>query len=125
MSRLAVDDDVHEAERRAGKEIRHRAVVGDELQVHRIREARLDLTSVGVRRRVAVDLNIGPHLVRTGIAEPHQRVRIADRQLLEQQSVDGAEERRVGADAQGQRQHDDRRPAFFLQQHARGESKIS
>ena len=38
--RLAVDDDVHPAIRRAGEQVAHRAVVGDELLIHRVRERR-------------------------------------------------------------------------------------
>ena len=38
--RLAVDDDVDAAERRAREQIRHRLVVGHELLEHRVRERR-------------------------------------------------------------------------------------
>ena len=99
-------------------------VVGDELQVHRVREGGLDLAPARVRRREAVDEDIGPHLIGTRISESDERVRIADRQLLEQQPVDRAEQRGVGADAEREGDEDDGGPALGPQEHARGEAKI-
>ena len=123
--RLAVDDHVDIADRRAGKEVRHRLVGLDELPVHRVRERGVDSAAEGVGRREAVDECVGSHLVGPGRRESNERVRIADGQRPEQQPVHGREKSGVGANAKGQRDEDDGRPALRLQHHACGESKIS
>ena len=122
---LAVDDHVDIADRRAGKEVRHRLVGLDELPVHRVRERGVDPAAAGIWRREAVDECVGPHLVGPGRPEANERVRISDGQRPEQQPVHGREESGVGANAKGKRDEDNGRPALRLQHHACGESKIS
>ena len=122
---LAVDHEIDVADRRKGEEIRQRAVVVDELPVHGVRERGIDTAAVRILRRKAVDEGIGPHLVAAHRAQSNQPVGVGDWHLPEQQAVHRAEQRGVGADAERQRDKDDRRPAPGLQHHPRGESKVS
>ena len=72
-----------------------------------------------VERRPAVDIR---RLLETegvrDLPHLHQPIRVADRQRAQQQIVDEAEERRVGADAERERQRDHGGERRTLQQHA-------
>ena len=72
-----------------------------------------------VERRPAVDIS---RLLETegvrDLPHLHQPIGVADRQRAQQQIVDEAEERRVGADAERQRQRDHGGERRTLQQHA-------
>ena len=122
--RLAVDHRADPAERRKRHQFAHRLVVGEELLIHRIGERRPDVLAVLALVRVAVVARAGDHVVAAAPAEAHQRARVLDGDLRQQQRVDAAENRRVGADAQGQREDDDGRPALGMEQHARRVAKI-
>src|SRR5262249_20958548 len=56
--------------------------------------------------------------VRRAFLDSHQPVRLRIRQRFEQHRVDDAEDRRIGADPQGQREHRDGRNHLPLEQHS-------
>ena len=122
--RLPIDDDVHAAERRAGHQVRHRLVVGDELLIHRVGERRAHVLAIGRLVQEAVAARARDHVVAPGVAEANELLGLLDGQGGQQPGVHGAENRGVGADAERERQHDDGRPASGLPEQADGVTQI-
>ena len=56
--------------------------------------------------------------------ERHHLVRSGHRQRLEEEAIHDAKNHRVSADAQGEREHNDRRDAKILAQHPRREAQV-
>src|SRR6185436_13581924 len=63
--------------------------------------------------------------VLAGEAEPHERLWIVDGDCFQKQPVDGAEQGRVGANAQGQREDDDGGPARRSEERAEAVADVS
>ena len=59
------------------------------------------------------------------LAQVHQLIAVAMRQRLQQHAVDDAEDRRVGADPQSQRQHERQGVARRMRQAAQGKTEVS
>jgi hypothetical protein len=55
----------------------------------------------------------------------HQLLRVSHRQPPQHQRIDQAEDGGIGADAQRQRQHDDKREAWVFGEHPEGISNVS
>src|SRR5207247_7684654 len=83
------------------------------------------VASSGIFGRETVVAGARDHVVAPRISQAHERVWIVHRQFFQEQPVDGAEERRVRADTERERDHDDSRPAFGLEQHPYPVTQIS
>jgi hypothetical protein len=121
---MRIDEDVDAAERCARQQVRHGAVVGDELLIHRIGECRPDVPAVGRLVQEAITARARHHVVAPRIAEAHELLGILHRQGGQQSSVDRAENGGVGADAECERQDDDAGPASGLPEQADGVAQI-
>ena len=115
--RTAVDHN-GDASGSARREIRHRLIRRPEVLEHGVRECGVDGLSVRGWRGIAVVARVVGHLVLARPPDAHKRIGIANRQFPQQQAVNGCEDSRVRGDADSEREHDDGRPAFGLQQHA-------
>ena len=120
--RVAVHDDVH-AHRRARGQAGQGRVRGPKLLEHGERERRPDVPRAG-RARVAVVARAPHHVVLAGRVEPDETVGLADGHGLQEQAVDGGEQRRVRADAERKRDEDDERPALGVEEDADGEAQV-
>ena len=115
--RLTIDDNAHPVDDwGAGEQILHRSIVGNELLEHRIgkRAAKRKTGRVGARE--AVIARVRRHVVAACPLQPDETVGISDRELPQKQAVDRAEERRVRADAERERDDHNGGPAFVARQ---------
>src|SRR4029079_6221299 len=66
----------------------------------------------------------GDHVVASVPPEAHEGVGVLNGNRREEQAVDHAEERRVGADTERQREDNDRRPALVAEQDAKRVAQV-
>src|SRR5262249_40412539 len=96
----------------------HRYSIGD--RSGNLREALALLAIVQkVRRRDALLF-----VVTCPSPKPQQPLRLGERQRLQQHGVDDAEDRRIRADAQAERENRDRREALVFEQHSQAEAQV-
>jgi hypothetical protein len=121
---MTIDDDAGAADWRARDQIGHRLVVGEELLVHRVGKGGADRRAIGIRLDETVVARTRAHVIAPDASQPYEAVRFPDRHLGEQEAVDGAEDGRVRANPERERQNDDRRPPLGMQQHADSVAQI-
>ena len=125
-----IDPQQREQRRRGGDAVESRRLVearhgGRLVRVHgELCERVAGLAPVQEQRLGRVGLLASAEILGTELANDRDGTRIVVRQRPQQHAVDDAEDRRVGADRQRQRDHDDRRIRGALAQRAHGLAQV-
>ena len=91
---------------------------------HPLEAAGVALPVVEVRRRDRERRHAGKRVLRRHVEDPHEPIRLVERQRAQQHRVDEAEDRRVGADAEREHGDDRQRERGSAQQYPEGITNI-
>jgi hypothetical protein len=96
----------------------------DERLIDRIRNGFLNVLPGRVTGRRPIAAPAAHHLVLAGPANPDEPFGFRNADRSKQQTIDAAEQRRIGANPQRQRQQDNRSPSLCLKQLANGKFQV-